>query len=87
MMLRATFLLHLTNLIINRPPLLNATQMLNIRQRTELCPETKPIQGPTLAQQFSRRVIARWLAGKLLKTKDAFRVALDGLGTVGRSLG
>src|SRR6266513_688525 len=30
-----------------------------------------------------RRVIALWLAGKLLKTKDAVRLALDGLGTNG----
>jgi hypothetical protein len=28
-------------------------------------------------------VIALWLAGKLLKTKDAVRLPLDGLGTVG----
>jgi len=32
-------------------------------------------------------VIALWLAGKLLKTKDAVRLTLDGLGTVGRLLG
>jgi len=28
----------------------------------------------------SKRVIALWLAGKLLKTKDAVRLTLDGLG-------
>ena len=38
-------------------------------------------------QRFSKRVIAPWLAGKSLKTKDALRLALDGLGTVGRLLG
>jgi len=32
-------------------------------------------------------VVARWLAGKLLKTKDAVRLAQDGLGTVGSLLG
>jgi len=32
-------------------------------------------------------MIALWLAGKLLKTRDAVRLALDGLGTVGRVLG
>jgi hypothetical protein len=36
-----------------------------------------------LLQRFSKRVIAVWLAGKLLKTKDAVRLALDDLGTVG----
>jgi hypothetical protein len=39
-------------------------------------------------QRFSKRVIAHWLAGKLLKTKGgAVRLALDGLGTVGSLLG
>ncbi len=38
-------------------------------------------------KRFSKRVIALWLAGKLLKTKDAVRLTLDGLGTVGRLLG
>ena len=38
-------------------------------------------------ERFSKRVIALWLAGKLVKTKDAVRLALDGLGTVGRLLG
>ncbi len=38
-------------------------------------------------ERFSKRVIALWLAGKLLKTKDAVRLTLDGLGTVGRLLG
>jgi len=32
-------------------------------------------------------VIAPWLAGKSLKTKDAVRLALGGLGTVGSLLG
>ena len=32
-------------------------------------------------QRFSKRVIAFRLAGKLLKTKDTARLALDGLGT------
>jgi hypothetical protein len=36
---------------------------------------------------FMLRVIALWLAGKSLKTKDAVRLALDGLGTVGSLLG
>ena len=36
---------------------------------------------------FSKRVIALWLASKLLTTKDAVRLALDGLGTVGSVLG
>ena len=36
---------------------------------------------------LAKRVIARWLAGNSLKTKDAVRLALDGLGTVGRLLG
>ena len=34
-----------------------------------------------------RRVIALWLAGKLLKTKDDVRLTLDGLRTVGGLLG
>jgi len=42
--------------------------------------------GPLRAQRFSRRVIALWLAGKLLKTKDAVRLALDGLGPNGSLL-
>jgi hypothetical protein len=33
------------------------------------------------------RVIALWLASMLLKTKDAVRLPLGGLGTVGRLLG
>ena len=37
--------------------------------------------------QFSRRVIAHWLAGKSLKSKDVVRLALDGLGTIGSALG
>jgi hypothetical protein len=32
-------------------------------------------------------VIALWLAGKLLQTNDAVRLALEGLGTVGILLG
>jgi len=32
-------------------------------------------------------VVALWLAGKLLKTKDAVRLPLDGWGTVGSLLG
>jgi hypothetical protein len=32
-------------------------------------------------------VIALWLVGKLLKTKDAVQLALDRLGTVGSLLG
>jgi hypothetical protein len=36
---------------------------------------------------FSKRVIALWLASKLLTTKDAVRLDLDGLGTVGSVLG
>jgi hypothetical protein len=43
--------------------------------------------GPLRAQRFSSRVIALWLASKLLTTKDAIRFALDGLGRVGRVLG
>jgi len=38
-------------------------------------------------KRFGKRVIALWLAGKSLKTKDAVRLALDGLGTVGSLLG
>ena len=38
-------------------------------------------------KRFSKRVIALWLASKLLTTKDAVRLALDGLGTVGSVLG
>jgi len=38
-------------------------------------------------QRFSKRVIALWLASKLLTTKNAVRLDLDGLGTVGRALG
>ena len=37
--------------------------------------------------RLSRRVIAPWLTGKLLKTKDAVRRAPGGLGTVGSLLG
>ena len=33
------------------------------------------------------RMIALWLAGKLMKTKDAVRLTLGGLGTVGSALG
>lgn len=44
---------------------------------------TKPLR----VQRLSRRVIAYWLAGKLLKTKDAVRLGLDGLGTLGSLLG
>ena len=40
-----------------------------------------------MAGGFSKRVIAVWLAGKLLKTKDAVRPALDDLGKVGSVLG
>jgi hypothetical protein len=43
--------------------------------------------GPLRAQRFSRRVIAHWLAGKLLKIKGTVRLTLDGLGTVGGLLG
>jgi len=32
-------------------------------------------------------MIALWIAANLLKTKDAVRLALDGLGMVGRLLG
>jgi hypothetical protein len=42
---------------------------------------------PNMSQRFSKRVIALWLAGKLLKTKDGVRLPLDGLGTVGSVLG
>jgi len=38
-------------------------------------------------ERFSKRVIAPWLASKLLTTKDTVRFALDDLGTVGRLLG
>ena len=38
-------------------------------------------------KRFSKRVIALWLAGKLLKTQHAVWLALDGLGTVGSLLG
>ena len=38
-------------------------------------------------QRFSKRVIALWLASKLLTTKDAVRLALDSLRTVGSILG
>jgi hypothetical protein len=38
-------------------------------------------------QRFSKRVIALWLAGKSLTTKDGVRLPLDGLGTVGSVLG
>jgi hypothetical protein len=41
----------------------------------------------TFIERFSKQVIALWLGRKLLKTKDAVRLALDGLGTVGRALG
>jgi len=40
-----------------------------------------------VAAWASRAVIALRLAGKFLKTQDAVRLALDGLGTVGRVLG
>jgi hypothetical protein len=40
-----------------------------------------------ILKRFSKRVIALWLAGKLLKTKGAVRLALDDLGTVGSLLG
>jgi hypothetical protein len=40
-----------------------------------------------LLQRFSKRVIAVRLAGKLLKTKGAVRLALDDLGTVDSVLG
>jgi hypothetical protein len=36
---------------------------------------------------LAKRVIALWLTGKLLKTQDAVRPALDGLGTIGSVLG
>jgi hypothetical protein len=38
-------------------------------------------------KRFSKRVIALWLAGKFLKTKDGVRLGLGGLGTVGSLLG
>ena len=38
-------------------------------------------------KRFNKRVIALRLAGKLLKTKDAVRLTVDGLGTVDRLLG
>jgi hypothetical protein len=47
----------------------------------------EPPLGVYSLKRFSKRVIALWLAGKLLKTKDAVRLALDGLGTVGSVLG
>jgi hypothetical protein len=40
-----------------------------------------------LLQRFSKRVIALRLAGKSLKSKDAARLALDDLGTVGSVFG
>jgi len=38
-------------------------------------------------ETVSKRVIALWLPSNLLRTKDAVRLALDGLGTVGSVLG
>ena len=47
-----------------------------------------PVDASTQpGQRFSKRVIALWLAGKLLKTKDAVRLALGGLGSLGSVLG
>jgi len=46
-----------------------------------LSPEVVGVRGELLSE------IALWLAGKSLKTKDVARLALDGLGTVGRLLG
>jgi hypothetical protein len=43
--------------------------------------------GGTRYDGLQGRVDALWLASKLLKTKDAVRLALAGLGTVGRLLG
>ena len=43
--------------------------------------------GVLVPQRFSKRVIALWLASKLLTTKDTVRFALDDLGTVGSLLG
>jgi len=37
--------------------------------------------------RFSRRVIALWLNAKLLRTNDAVRLALDGLGRLARPVG
>ena len=39
--------------------------------------------GVLVPQRFSKRVIAHWLAGKLMKTKDTVRLDLGGLGTLG----
>ena len=38
-------------------------------------------------KRFSKRVIALRLVGKSLKTKDTVRLALDGLGTIGKLMG
>jgi hypothetical protein len=38
-------------------------------------------------KRFSKRVIALWLGSKLLRTIDAVRLNLGGLGTVGSVLG
>ena len=46
-----------------------------------------PVGGSGTQNGLAKRVIALWLAGKSLKTKDTVRLALDGLGTVGRLLG
>jgi len=36
---------------------------------------------------LAKRVIALWLVGKSMKNKDSVRLAMGGLGTVGRVLG
>ena len=45
------------------------------------------IEVPSTLQRLSKRVIALWLAGRLLKTKDGVLLALGRLGMVGSVLG
>jgi hypothetical protein len=49
--------------------------------------DSNPCYGVYSLKRFSKRVIALWLACKLLKTRDAARRTLDSLGTVGSLLG
>jgi hypothetical protein len=60
----------------------NVTTTMNIYVKT-----VSVDAANAMVQRFRKRVIALWLAGKLLKTQDAVRLALDGLGKVGNLLG
>ena len=76
-----------------RPPLRNSGHLyalLNDAPRIPILAKAGKFRMPQMVArpfQIFKRVIAPWLAGKSMKTKDAARLDLDSLGTVGRVSG